>query len=119
MERGKGVVEEWEEGIEEVVKEAIGINREGQITCQIQRRNVQRLNTTQNMKHRIRDVHLLRFALSCFVHRKFLNIQYKQLYISHLNRCSCHTIPDPGSRIRFQPCNYYLEWAGPSRLLAE
>lgn len=49
VERGKGVVEEREEGIEEVVKEAIGINREGQITCQIQRPNVQRLNT--NTQH--------------------------------------------------------------------
>jgi len=35
VERGKGAVEEREEGIEEVVKEQLEINREGQITCQI------------------------------------------------------------------------------------
>lgn len=54
------------------------------------------------MKHRTRDVHLLRFALFCFVHTKFLNTQYKQLDISHLNRWSCQTTPDPGARFRFQ-----------------
>ena len=50
------------------------------------------------MKHRTRDVDLLEFALFCFVHTVYLFMQYKQLYISHLNSSSCQTTPDPGSQ---------------------